>query len=1031
MISRFFSSSSSSSSSSSCIQNLLKRGFTPTLKSINQYILFLLKTHKKYTLVPHFLSQLNQNHFQFNHQTHSLFTKFEEAELFINTHMKKPSNFSKSSQLCDSLIHSFILRGGAIQVFELMNDEKVKYPLCNFVCSLIISRLYKIGKPEFGLVFFENCVNVGNFKANLVTYTAVVCSLCMLGRVNEVCNLVCKMEKEGLGFDVVFYSSWIHGYFRNGVLMEAIRKHRKMVEMGINDDVVSYTILIDGFSKVGLVEKAVGFLHKMISDGIRPNLVTYSALVLGFCRKGKMDEAFAVFKMVEGLEFELEEFIYAILVDGFCSKGDFDRAYRLIEEMEKKRISPNIVTYNTLINRLCKSGRTSDADEISKVIQGDNVTYSALLHGYIKEGNHIGILDVKRRLEQATTHMDIVMCNIIMKALFTVGAIEDVHVLYRGMQDMNLVADSVTYCTMIDGYCKVGRVDKALEIFDEFKHGLGSSVACYNSMIDGLCKMGMVDMAAEAFVELNAKGLPLDVGICMTLMKEILKEGSAEGVLGLIHRISNLKLDACDTTLWNCAINLLLQNKFYVAAGEVYVVARMKKLVLASKSSYMIIKGLIRDGKVGTSQPILCNFLKEFGLIQHEVSKSVLHYLCLKDVKSALKFFNRMKKQSAFVSFPVSTVRILTKNGRFLDAYKVLVNAEDDLPVLDMIDYSIIIDGLCKEGHPIKALDVCVFAEKKGITLNIITYNSVMSGLCGQGCLVEAFRVFDSLERIKLIPSEITYSILIDNLCKDGYFLDAKQLLERMAMKGFKRNTRIYNSFINGYCKFGQLEEASKILKDIEIECLDLDEFTISSMINGYCVKGDIHRAQNFFFEQKEKGSTPDFLGFLYLMRGLCAKGMMEEARSILREMLQSASVIELLKRVNAEVETECVESFLIFLCEQGSIKEAVTVLNEIASMFFPGQKWCGPCESQELQKLSETEFSNTLSLPESTNFGIESDDVINVDKTVERYGNLLGTKHNFFDFYYSEIDSLCSSGELERANRFAKEMLTSWEGNC
>ncbi|EEF44120.1 pentatricopeptide repeat-containing protein, putative [Ricinus communis] len=919
-LSRYFSSFSSASSS---IQNLLKRGFTPTLKSINQYLLFLVKIHK-FTLVPHFLSQLNQNQIEGNYQTHSLFLlallklkNFEEAEHFIKTHRAKSSSSSKGHKFLDSLIqaistdekdpnkallvlhdclrnygmlpssftfcsviHSFVLQGnmsGAIQVLELMNDEKINYPFCNFVCSSIVSGFCKMGKPELAMGFFENSLKLGALKPNLVTYTAVVSSLCMLGRADEVFDLVCEMEEEGLAFDVVFYSCWICGYFRNGVFIEAIRKHKEMVKKGISSDTIGYTILIDGFSKEGSVEKSVGFLHHMLANGSEPNLVTYTAIILGFCRKGKIDEAFAIFKLVENLGIKLDEFIYAILVDGFCLKGDFDRAYQLIEEMEKKGITPTIVAYNILINSLCKAGRTFDADEVSKALQGDKITYSALLHGYIKEENSIGILEVRQRLEEARIQMDIIMFNIILKALFVVGAFEDVLVLYNGMQEMNLVANSITYCTIIGGFCKVGRIDEALEIFDEFRHGLGSSVACYNCMINGLCKNGMVDMAAEIFVELIEKGLTLDIGICMTLIKAIVKEKSADGVLDLIYRIQNIGSDKYDSTVWNYAMSLLSKRKFSMAASEVYMVARRNKLVLTSKSYYLIIKGLIGDGKFWLTRPILSSFMKEYGLIEP------------KDVKSALYFFNKMKEDNAFVTFP------------------------------------------------------------------------------------------------------------------EGYLLDAKQLFESMVLKGFKWNIRIYNSFINGYCKFGQFEEALKILKIIETECLDLDEFS-----------GDMEGALRFFLEYKQKGISPDFLGFLYLIRGLCGKGRMEEARNILREMLQSQSVMELLNKVNTEVETESIESFLLFLCEKGSIKEAVAVLNEIGSLFFPVQKWSSPSESQSLQ---------------SANLSLASCDATEVDEVVETSDDLGESKFNCFASYYSVIASLCSKGELGEANRFAKEKLASWEG--
>ncbi|CAK7345752.1 unnamed protein product [Dovyalis caffra] len=1069
-----------SRSLSSSIQTLLKSGFTPTLKSINQFLLFLSKSHK-FNLITHCFSQINENKIKCSSQTHSIFTwallklnKFEEAEHFMKTQMEESSQVSSfgtwdslirglcvnkkdpekgllvlkdclrnygilpSSFTFCSLIHSFSYKGnmsGAIEVLGLMNDEKVKYPFDNFVCSSIISGFCKIGKPEFAIGFFDNAVKVGALRPNIVTYTTLVSALCMLGRVSEVCDLVFMMEKEELVFDVVFYSNWICGYFRVGMLMEALQKHGEMVKKGIYLDMISYNVLIDGFAKEGNVEKAVGFLDKMIENGLKPNLVTYTSIVMGFCRKGKMDEAFAVFKMVENIGIEVDEFIYAVLIDGVCRKRDFDHVYQLLQDMELKGISPSIVTYNTLVNGLCKIGRTSEADKVSKGIQGDTVTYSTLLNGYTEEENIAGILEIKRRSEEAGVCMDIVMCNILIKALFMVGAFEDVYALYKGMNDMDLVADSVTYCTLIDGYCKAGQIDEALEMFDEVRRTLASSVACYNSIINGLCKNGMVDVAKEVFMELNEKGLIFEVGIYMTLIKAIFKAERAEGVLNLIYRIENLGLDKY-AVICNEAISLLCKQNCALDASEVYMVLRKNHLHVTCKSYYSILKGLINDGKIWLSQLLMGSFIREYGLAEPRVSKILLHYLCLKDINSALNFLNKMKENDPTVTFPVCALKVLTKTGRFLAAYELVMGATENLPVMDVVDYSIIVDGLCKRGYPVMALDLCAFAEKKGITFNTITYNSIINGLCHQGCLVEAFRIFDSLERIKLNPSEITYATLIDNLCKEGYFLDAKQLLEKMLLDGYKGNTRIYNSFIHGYCKFGQLEEALKILDDMEINYLDPDEFTLSSAIYGFFQKGDMEGALRFYFEYKGKGISPDFLGFLHLIRGLCAKGRMEEARNILREMLQSQSVKELINTVNTEVETESVESILVMLCEQGSIKEAVTVLNEVSSMFFPVRKWFGPYnESQELPQLSElngfsTGSSSIVSSLKRTDLDLASVD--KADNMVENPGDMKRmSKCNYFDSYYSIIAPLCLKGELQKANILAKEMLASFEGDC
>ncbi|XP_038699350.1 pentatricopeptide repeat-containing protein At5g57250, mitochondrial [Tripterygium wilfordii] len=804
-----------------------------------------------------------------------------------------------------------------------------------------------------------------------------------------------------------------HHYSRKGLrrhffantryaLLLGARRFNSLVERGVDSETISYTMLIDRFSKEGIVEKTFGVLKKMVNDGLKPSLVTYTAIVLGFCRKGKLDEAFDVFKRVKDLGIEVDEFMYATLVDGLCTRGEFDSVFHLLEEMEEKGINPSVVTYNTLINGLCKFGRTSEAGEMSKNIPGDIITYSTLLHGYIEEENISGIMEIKLRLEDAGVGMDIILCNILLKALFMIGAVEDAYALFKEMPGMNLVPNPVTYCTMIDGSCKTGRIDKALEIFDEFRRTSISSVACYNSIINGLCKKDMVDLATKVYFELKEKGLTLDAGICMMLIKAIFRKESAEGVLHFVYGVEHLEPDIYGY-IFNNAISFLCKKKFPLAASEVYVLIKRKGSIVTCKSYYAILKGLIGCGKKWLSLPFMSTFLKEYGIFESRVCKILLYYMCLHSHHGKNALCSLYKIGTSNLTFPVFAFKALISDGKVLDVYRIVMTCESNLPVMDVVDYSIIADELCKGGYPREALDLCTFAEKKGIILNIVTYNSIINGLCCQDCLVEAFRLFDSLARNNLIPSEVTYATLIHSLCKEGFLPDAHQLYERMVLQGYKPNTRVYNSFIDSYCKCGQVDEALKLLNIMEINRLNPDEFTVSFVINGFCQKSDMEAALEFFSEYKRKAISPDFLGFLYLVRGLCIKGRMEEARSVLREMLLSQSVVTLINRVDAEVETESVESILVFLCEQGSIKEALGVLNEIASMFFPVQKYNAYNVSDDIHKHYESMVGSGDSVEETSRF-------------------------NYLD-YYSLITSFCARGEVRKANSLAKEMLSSLKG--
>ncbi|WVZ18810.1 hypothetical protein V8G54_006132 [Vigna mungo] len=1048
------------------LQTLLKRGFTPTPKPINRFLLFLFHL-QKFNLITHFFSQLQTNNAPTNPRTLSLLTwallkshKFEQAEQFMHTHLKITHPFMWDTLiqgLCaqrhdpekalsvlrrcvrdravvpSSFTFCFIvhelsskgLMGMAVEVLELMAEDGVRYPFDDFVCSSVISGFCRVGKPELGVDFFKRVTDCGGFRPNVVTCTALVVALCKMGRVGEVCGLVQWMEKEGLALDVVLYSAWACGYVEERVLVEVLRRMREMEEKGIGHDCVSYTVLVDGFSKLGDVEKSFTFLAKMIKEGHRPNKVTYSAIMSAYCKKGKVEEAFVVFESMKELGIEMDEYVFVILIDGFGKRGDFNKVFSLFDEMERSEISPSVVTYNAVMNGLSKHGRTVEADELSKNVAADVITYSTLLHGYTEEENIPGILQTKKRIEESGIAMDVVMCNVLIKALFMMGAFEDVHALYRGMSEMDLVPNSVTYCTMIDSYCKVGRIDEALEVFDEFRKTSILSQACYNSIINGLCKNGMAEMAIDALLELHNSGLELNIGTFRMLMNTIFEENNTKEALDFVYRMDGLGPDIY-SAVCNYSILLLCQRGLLDDANHMCMMLKKRGQPVTGKSYYSILRGYLSNGNREKILPLLNSFLKEYGLVEPTVQSILACYLCLKDVNRALQYLGKMVDNSFADIFPASILKILIKEGRSIDAYKLVTETQDNLPVT-YFDYAIVIDGLCKGGYLNKALDLCSFVERKGMNLNIVIYNSIINGLCHEGCLIEAFRLLDSLEKLNLVPSEITYATVVYALCREGFLLDAEHIFRKMVLKGFQPKVQVYNSLLDGFSKLGQLEKAFELLIDMETKHIEPDSLTISAAINCYCQKGDMQGALEFYYKFKMKSVSPDFFGFLYLIRGLCSKGRMEEARSVLREMLQSKHVAELINIVNKEVDSESISDFLTTLCEQGRVQEAVTVLNEIACNLFPVQK----LSTYKRQKIYEwKDFGSKCSsiLPSSCKSGwnlgsCDGKDVNNLE--TNNSDCMTRSQMQGFDFYYSRIAALCTKGELQKANQSAKEMLS------
>ncbi|KAL4321383.1 hypothetical protein AHAS_Ahas14G0105000 [Arachis hypogaea] len=208
-----YSSSSSCSSKNHSLQTLLKRGFTPTLKSINIFLLSLLR-HHKFNLIIHLFTTATL--IPTNPITHSIFTwallhprSFQDADNLMLTHFTHSYPHIWDTLICthhdlhkalfllrfclqngtilpshltfSSLIHRLSSQGDlgmAMEASEIMTDHRVWYLYGDFVCSSVISGFYRIERPELVLGFYDNAVgSMVLLRLWLVTLTAIVGAL--------------------------------------------------------------------------------------------------------------------------------------------------------------------------------------------------------------------------------------------------------------------------------------------------------------------------------------------------------------------------------------------------------------------------------------------------------------------------------------------------------------------------------------------------------------------------------------------------------------------------------------------------------------------------------------------------------------------------------------------------------------------------------------------------------------------------------------------------------------------------------------
>uniref|UniRef100_A0A0E0GAE3 Pentacotripeptide-repeat region of PRORP domain-containing protein n=1 Tax=Oryza nivara TaxID=4536 RepID=A0A0E0GAE3_ORYNI len=248
----------------------------------------------------------------------------------------------------------------------------------------------------------------------------------------------------------------------------------------------------------------------------------------------------------------------------------------------------------------------------------------------------------------------------------------------------------------------------------------------------------------------------------------------------------------------------------------------------------------------------------------------------------------------------------LCKEMRLDEAEKLLENKARQGSNPDVYGYSYLIQSYCKMGNLIKAVDhyeamVSHGIEtnchingdmdkahlwfhdmvQRGLSIDVIVYTILMNGYCKAGRLQEACQLFVQMTNLGIKPDVIAYTVLLDGHLKEtlqqgwegiakerrSFLLRANhnKLLSSMKDMQIEPDVPCYTVLIDGKCKAEYLVEARELFDEMLQKGLTPDAYAYTALINGYCSQGEISKAEDLLQEMIDKGIEPDELTFSVL----------------------------------------------------------------------------------------------------------------------------------------------------------------------
>lgn len=344
-------------------------------------------------------------------------------------------------------------------------DAHIAPPGASGLCSQI-EKLVFFKRYEEALELFEVLRSKSGFVIGASTYDSLVNACINLGLVRAVKTVFCHMVESGFEFDQYMRNRVLLMYLKCGMLADARRLFDEMPERNI----VSWNTMITGLVDSGSCEEAFDLFLLMwqeISD-VGPRM--FATIIRASAGLGSPFVGGQLHSCVLKMGLYGNTFISCSLIDMYGKCGCIKEAQWVFDEMPEK----TIVGWNSII-----------------------AGYA--LHGYSEKA-----LDMYYEMQRSGVKMDHFTFSIVIRICARLGSLEHAKQAHAGLVRNGFGLDIIANTTLVDFYCKWGRMEDAKNVFDIMPR---KNVISWNALIGGYAKQGMGRKAVEVFERMVKEGM--------------------------------------------------------------------------------------------------------------------------------------------------------------------------------------------------------------------------------------------------------------------------------------------------------------------------------------------------------------------------------------------------------------------------------------------------------------------------------------------------------------------------------------------
>mmetsp|Transcript_116686 Transcript_116686/g.232635 ORF Transcript_116686/g.232635 Transcript_116686/m.232635 type:complete len:1034 (-) Transcript_116686:63-3164(-) len=354
--------------------------------------------------------------------------------------------------------------------------------------------------------------------------------------------------------DVVTYNTMVKAYLQCGDLVRLRATVEAMRSQGgdLAPNCVTFNELIGATIRTNS-EGVWALMNEMRSCGVSPNQVTCSILLKNIQPHSRSSDVEKTLAIINALE-DIDEALLSSACEACIRVGRFDllsqqlerqrgpdrvhirsshtygtiiRAYGVLQdrnrvwdtwhEMRTRHMTPTSIAIGCMTEALASNGDPESAHELLKEMLAESdtrplvnsVIYCSVLKGFSHNKCFDRVWCVYKEMKAAKLTVSLAAYNTLIDACTRSGEMAQVPQLLESMASDGLEPNTVTYSTIIKGYCLENRLDKAMELLHDMKQSsrYRPDEITYNTLIDGCARYGHYDRGMAVLAEMQEMGV--------------------------------------------------------------------------------------------------------------------------------------------------------------------------------------------------------------------------------------------------------------------------------------------------------------------------------------------------------------------------------------------------------------------------------------------------------------------------------------------------------------------------------------------